>query len=55
MGRKENKKIVTLKCSKCDNKNYTIFVKKQAQEKIEVKKYCKTCKEHTLHTQAKLK
>jgi large subunit ribosomal protein L33 len=55
MGRKDKKKIVALKCSVCGQKNYTIFVKKQAQEKLEVKKYCKHDKEHTKHEQVKWK
>ncbi len=55
MGRKDNKKIVSLKCTVCGNKNYTIYVKKQAQEKVEVQKYCKHDKKHTLHKEVKLK
>jgi large subunit ribosomal protein L33 len=55
MGRKDNKKIVALKCEVCGNKNYTVFVKKQQQDKLEVKKYCPHDKKHTTHKQVKLK
>jgi len=48
------KNLIKLKCSKCGNVNYyTRKNKKTIQKKIELKKYCNTCKKHTLHKESK--
>lgn len=48
-----NKKI-TLACDSCGNRNYSTR-KNQAKspERLEVKKFCKHCKQHTLHKETK--
>ena len=46
--------IITLACSECKRRNYTQTKnKKLHKEKLELKKYCKFCKKHTLHKETK--
>ncbi|MEN1968918.1 50S ribosomal protein L33 [Lentibacillus sp. N15] len=48
-----NKKVA-LACAICSSRNYT--TDKNASTKpmrLEVQKYCKTCKKHTLHRETK--
>lgn len=49
---KVKRDILALKCTKCSNKNYTMFKTKHA-EKIEQKKFCNVCKGHTMHKETK--
>ncbi|WP_418791406.1 50S ribosomal protein L33 [Phosphitispora sp. TUW77] len=45
---------VTLACLECKNRNYqTNKNKKNNSERIEMKKYCKFCRSHTLHKETK--
>ena len=45
---------VQLQCSECKNKNYaTTRNKKKHTEKYEQKKYCKFCRQHTVHKESK--
>ncbi|MEE3362484.1 MAG: 50S ribosomal protein L33 [Anaerovoracaceae bacterium] len=45
---------VTLACSECKNRNYyTIKNKKNDPDRIEFRKYCPTCRKHTLHKETK--
>jgi len=53
---KKKTQFVKLQCSQCKKINY--FVKKSkktviAGKKLELKKYCKHCKKHTLHKETK--
>ncbi|OGP30261.1 MAG: 50S ribosomal protein L33 [Deltaproteobacteria bacterium GWC2_42_11] len=46
--------IITLACTECKNKNYTTTKnKKTVTEKLELKKFCKHCRKHTLHKETK--
>ncbi|HPS93448.1 MAG: 50S ribosomal protein L33 [Syntrophaceae bacterium] len=46
--------IVTLACSDCKRRNYTSTRnKKKTTDKLEVKKYCPSCRLHTLHKETK--
>ncbi len=48
------REIVTLQCSECKRRNYsTTRNKKSQKDKIEVKKFCKFCRKHTLHKEVK--
>ena len=48
------REIITLACSVCKRRNYTqTRNKKTKTSKLEVKKYCKFCKKHTLHKETK--
>jgi len=45
---------IILACSKCNNRNYYQDKNKtNTPEKIELKKYCKFCRAHTLHKEIK--
>jgi len=46
--------IAKLKCSICKNITYySKRNKKKVKEKLELKKYCKFCRKHTLHKEVK--
>ena len=45
---------ITLACTECKQRNYeTSKNKKTNSERIELNKYCKFCKKHTLHKETK--
>lgn len=45
---------VTLACTDCKNRNYTTQKNKRNDpDRIEFKKFCPTCKTHTLHRETK--
>jgi large subunit ribosomal protein L33 len=46
--------IITLACSDCKRRNYmSTRNKKKTTDKLEVKKYCSSCRIHTLHKETK--
>lgn len=46
--------IIKLACSKCKKVNYhSTRNKKQVQTKIEINKYCNTCRKSTMHKESK--
>jgi large subunit ribosomal protein L33 len=46
--------FVKLQCTVCKKINYfTHKSKKIAEKKLELKKYCKLCKKHTIHKEVK--
>ncbi|MGD9910390.1 MAG: 50S ribosomal protein L33 [Candidatus Izemoplasmatales bacterium] len=47
-----NEKAVLI-CEECLSRNYEIKKDKTRTTRFEVKKYCKTCKKHTLHKESK--
>jgi large subunit ribosomal protein L33 len=48
------RQIITLACEKCKRRNYTTTKnKKNDPDRIELKKYCPFCKQHTLHKETK--
>ena len=49
-----NRVGITLASTECKQRNYqTTKTKKNDSERIEIKKYCKFCKKHTLHKETK--
>jgi large subunit ribosomal protein L33 len=45
---------ITLACTQCKQRNYnTIKNKKNDPDRLEMKKYCRFCREHTLHKETK--
>lgn len=42
---------VSLTCTECKSRNYSIT--KRREQKLEIKKFCKTCNAHTLHRDSK--
>jgi large subunit ribosomal protein L33 len=48
------RELITLVCAECKQRNYnTTKNKKLQKDKLEVKKYCRFCKKHTLHKESK--
>jgi large subunit ribosomal protein L33 len=46
--------IVILQCTECKRRNYTTTRnKKQHTEKLQLKKYCRFDRKHTLHKEVK--
>ena len=46
--------IITLACTNCKRRNYTSMKnKKNDADRIEMQKYCKWCKKHTLHRETR--
>ena len=45
---------ITLACTECKQSNYnTTKNKKKDPDSLEMKKYCKFCRKHTLHRESK--
>ncbi len=48
------REIIALECSECGRRNYTTKKdKRKTPDKLELKKYCKFDKKHTLHKETK--
>ncbi|MHB1012818.1 MAG: 50S ribosomal protein L33 [Desulfobacteria bacterium] len=46
--------IITLACVDCKERNYTTTKnKKTTPDKLELKKFCSTCRKHTAHKETK--
>ncbi|MGI6213145.1 MAG: 50S ribosomal protein L33 [Christensenellales bacterium] len=45
---------ITLACTECKQRNYDSMKNKKATpDRIEMSKYCKFCKKHTMHKETK--
>lgn len=45
---------ITLACTECKQRNYTSNKNKNnTRDRVELSKYCKFCKKHTLHKETK--
>ncbi|MDI9471615.1 MAG: 50S ribosomal protein L33 [Tissierellia bacterium] len=45
---------ITLACTECKNRNYnTTKNKKNTPDRLELKKFCKTCRTATVHRETK--
>ncbi len=50
----ETRIIITLACQECKGRNYaTSKNKRNDPDRIELNKYCRTCRKHTAHREAK--
>ncbi|MBF0456159.1 MAG: 50S ribosomal protein L33 [Magnetococcales bacterium] len=48
--------LISLCCEACKRRNYTTDKNKRAKpEKMALKKYCSSCRKHTLHKEGKIK
>ncbi|MCP4649533.1 MAG: 50S ribosomal protein L33 [PVC group bacterium] len=48
------REIITIICTVCKNKNYNSTKnKKKHSEKLELKKFCRSCRKHTPHKETK--
>jgi large subunit ribosomal protein L33 len=46
--------IITLACTECKSRNYaTTKNKRNDADRIELNKFCRACRKHTLHREAK--
>lgn len=51
---KDVRPIITLECTVCHEHNYsTTKNRRNTEERLELKKYCKRCKKHTPHKETK--
>jgi large subunit ribosomal protein L33 len=54
--KKQNVEIIALQCTECKRRNYTTKKnRKTTQDKLELMKFCKWDRKHTLHKEAKVK
>ncbi|RMB00241.1 MAG: 50S ribosomal protein L33 [Aquificota bacterium] len=48
------REIITLVCTECKRKNYTTTKNKRKHpDRLELRKYCRFCRKHTIHREAK--
>ena len=48
------REIITLACTECKNRNYTTTKnRKTMTERLEIKKFCRTCGKHVMHKETK--
>lgn len=48
------REAITLECTECKRRNYdSMKNKKTTPDRVELKKYCKFCKKHTVHKETK--
>jgi len=46
--------IITLECTECKNRNYSKTKnRKRMTKRLELKKFCRVCRKHTLHKETK--
>ena len=50
---KRKKVYVKMQCEECKRINYFLHKSKGKKEKLELKKFCKWCRKHTLHKETK--
>ena len=54
MCRRQMRVKITLACTECKQRNYnTMKNKKNSPDRLEMKKYCRFCKKHTVHRETK--
>ena len=48
------REIITMQCTECKNRNYSNTKnKKTMTERLELKKFCRTCRKHQVHREIK--
>jgi large subunit ribosomal protein L33 len=46
--------IITLQCNECKRRNYrTVKNKRNDPDRMELKKYCRWCRQHTSHRETR--
>jgi len=54
MAKKDVRMVVTLECVECRERNYTTQKNRRNDpQRMELKKYCSRCRDHTLHRETK--
>jgi len=52
--RKKNTVPVILECTECKSRNYSVYKNKKVhKDRLELKKYCKKERKHTIHKETK--
>ncbi len=52
--KKDVRPVITLECTECKERNYTTEKNRRNDPgRMEIEKYCKRCKKHTLHRETK--
>ena len=51
---KFSENLIKLRCATCKRVNYYTRKKKSLERKIDLKKFCNWCRQHTSHKQAKV-
>ena len=46
------RELIIVACQDCRRRNYSFFQNKAA-DKLELKKFCRSCRRHTVHKQTK--
>jgi len=55
MAKADNRPKITLACTECKRRNYTSTKnKKTTTDKLALRKFCPSCRAHTLHKEAKV-
>lgn len=48
------REIITLACAACQRRNYTTTKNKRTHpDRLELRKYCRWCRKHTLHRETR--
>ncbi len=48
------REIITLECTECKGRNYTTTKnRRKHSERLELKRFCRRCRKHTGHKEAK--
>lgn len=54
MAKAANREVITLACTDCKERNYISFKnKKNDPGRLELRKYCSRCRQHTLHRETR--
>ena len=54
MAKKDIRIVVTLACTECRERNYTTEKNRRNDSgRLELRKYCRRCRKHTLHRETK--
>jgi large subunit ribosomal protein L33 len=54
MAKTDNRPTITLACSNCKRRNYVTEKNRiNDRERIELKKYCRWCRQHTVHRETR--
>lgn len=52
---KGNRSLISLECNICKHRNYvTTKNRRKQQDKLELSKFCRTCRKHTDHKEGKV-
>ncbi|MFX3624932.1 MAG: 50S ribosomal protein L33 [Ectobacillus sp.] len=47
------RKKIVLSCTECNSRNYSTMKDAASAERLEIRKFCKVCNNHTVHRETK--